>query len=134
MRKITSTNYQNETNLVGQCPLVYSLSKIGSRWKPYIIWKLLDKTLRYCELKREIPLIAERMLILSLKELEKDGLIMRTEYKQVPPKVEYSLTDSGNELRNILEGLYQWGEKELKRKCPLYKKQRDKKSEIIQVS
>ena len=116
MRKTTSTNYNNETNLIVQCPLVYSLSKIGSRWKPYIIWKLLDKTLRYSELKREIPLIAERMLILSLKELEHDGLIKRIEYKQVPPKVEYSLTTSGNNLRKILEGLYSWGEGELKGK------------------
>jgi DNA-binding HxlR family transcriptional regulator len=117
MRKITSTNYNNETNLILQCPLVYSLSKIGSRWKPYIIWKLLDKTLRYSELKREIPLIAERMLILSLKELEQDDLIKRIEYKQVPPKVEYCLTTSGNNLRKILEGLYSWGKEELRGKC-----------------
>jgi DNA-binding HxlR family transcriptional regulator len=117
MRKSTSTNYNNETNLIVQCPLVYTLSKIGNRWKPYIIWKLLDRTLRYSELKREIPLIAERMLILSLKELEQDGLIKRIEYKQVPPKVEYCLTTSGDNLQKILEGLYLWGEEELRRKC-----------------
>ena len=117
MRKSTSTNYNNESNLIEQCPLVYTLSKIGNRWKPYIIWKLLDRTLRYSELKTEIPLIAERMLILSLKELEQDGLIKRIAYQQVPPKVEYCLTASGDNLRKILEGLYSWGEGEMKLKC-----------------
>ncbi len=115
MRKQSSTNFYNETRLAENCPLFFALTKLGRRWKPYIIWKLIDKTLRFNEIKNEIPGITERMLILCLKELEKDGLIRRIEYSQVPPKVEYCLTSSGNDLKFLLNGLYSWGENEMKK-------------------
>lgn len=109
MRKKTSTNLQNQTELVNECPLLFALSMIGNRWKPYILWKLNGKVLRFGEIKREIPSITERMLILSLKELECDDLITRKDYKEIPLKVEYSLTNKGSSLQPVLDKLYSWG-------------------------
>jgi DNA-binding HxlR family transcriptional regulator len=68
MRKVSSTNSINENILKENCPLFFTLSKVGSRWKSYITWKLSNKTLRFAKIKQEIPAITERMLILSLKE------------------------------------------------------------------
>ncbi|MEO6549988.1 MAG: helix-turn-helix domain-containing protein [Ferruginibacter sp.] len=110
MIKKESTNYENKTELIEECPLMFALSKIGSRWKPYIIWKLGKTTLRFKEIHRLIPAITERMLILSLKELEGAGLIERKSYQQVPPKVEYSLTPTAIDLLPVLKQLYIWGE------------------------
>lgn len=110
MIKKDSTNYENKTELTEECPLVFALSKIGNRWKPYIIWKLGETTLRFKEIHRLIPAITERMLILSLKELEGSGLIERKSYQQLPPKVEYSLTPNAIELLPVLKELYIWGE------------------------
>lgn len=109
MRKITSTNYQNQGYLQ-QCPLLFTLSQIGTRWKPYILYKLESKTLRFSELKQEIPAISERMLILSLKELEKDNLVTRKSHNVVPPRVEYSLSQNARGLLPAIAHLYQWGE------------------------
>ena len=109
MRKTTSTNYQNQDYLQ-QCPLLLTLSLVGTRWKPYILYKLTGRTLRFGELKHEIPAITERMLILSLKELEKDNLVTRRSYNAVPPKVEYTLTDNAKGLLSAIELLYNWGE------------------------
>lgn len=115
VRKTVSTNYQNETELINQCPLMYALSKIGNRWKPYILWKLKNKKLRFGEIKREIPSITERMLILSLKELKEAGLVNRKNYNQIPPKVEYFLTAMGRKLQPVLDGLNSWGNLMLKK-------------------
>ena len=115
MRKESSTNHKNKNLLKDVCPLMFSLTKIGNRWKPYVLWKLMDGNMRFAELKREIPNITERMLILSLKELAEDGLIDRMDYKQVPPKVEYSLTPSAKRLKSIFDELYHWGKLEMKK-------------------
>ncbi len=113
MRKTASTNYQNQ-DFLQHCPLLFTLSLIGTRWKPYIIYKLKGKTLRFSELKQEIPAISERMLILSLKELERDGLVARKSYHVVPPRVEYTLSEEAKTLLPAIDHLYVCGEAILK--------------------
>lgn len=114
MRKTTSTNYQNQDYLQ-QCPLLLTLSLVGTRWKPYILYKLANKTLRFGELRQEIQAISERMLILSLKELERDNLVTRKSYPIVPPRVEYTLTEGAKGMLPAIDLLYNWGEAILKR-------------------
>ncbi|MDB5286471.1 MAG: transcriptional regulator, HxlR family [Mucilaginibacter sp.] len=109
MRKTTSTNYQNQ-DFLQHCPLLFILSLVGTRWKPYIIYKLKSKTLRFSELKKEIPTISERMLILSLKDLERDALVVRKSYPVVPPRVEYTLSEEAKALLPAIDHLYVCGE------------------------
>jgi DNA-binding HxlR family transcriptional regulator len=82
---------------------------IGGKWKSIILWHLGENTLRFGELKRTLPKITQKMLTQQLRQLEKDGLVDRRVYTQVPPKVEYSLTDTGKTLLPVLETMYQWG-------------------------
>ena len=109
--KETSTNHDNRKNALTQCPVTYTLEKIGGRWKPIIIYNLLNGTKRYSELKRLIPAITEKMLIQHLKQLEADQLVHRKALSVIPPFVEYSLTVSGQELRQVLEAMVGWANK-----------------------
>jgi len=109
--KETSTNQDNRKNALTQCPVTYTLDKIGGRWKPIIIFNLLSGTKRYSELKKLIPAITEKMLIQHLKQLEADNLIRRIALPVIPPFVEYSLTDSGKELRPVLDAMVGWANK-----------------------
>lgn len=112
MRKEKSTNNLNEEYLNKNCGITYTMSKIDSRWKINILAFLLNnKKLRYSELKNLLEGISERMLIAKLRELEKDGLVNRIVHQQVPPKVEYELTDLAISLKNILYLMDEWGEK-----------------------
>lgn len=89
----------------------YTLSLISGRYKMVILYWLAEKTvLRYNELKRYLGSVSHKTLSLSLKELEADGLLLRTEYPQIPPKVEYSLSPKGRSLIPILDALCAWGE------------------------
>src|SRR3989338_3512644 len=97
-------------------PLEAASYVVGGKWKSVILYRLLNNTVRFNELLRSIPDVTRRMLTLQLRELEKDGLISRKVYHQVPPKVEYSLTSLGKALEENLELLRQWGEKYLKSK------------------
>jgi DNA-binding HxlR family transcriptional regulator len=106
--KETSTNQDNRKNALTQCPVTYTLDKIGGRWKPIIIFNLLGGTKRYSELKKLIPAITEKMLIQHLKQLEADNLVQRKALSVIPPFVEYSLTDSGKELRPVLDAMVSW--------------------------
>ncbi|HAP3026878.1 TPA: helix-turn-helix transcriptional regulator [Enterococcus faecalis] len=91
-------------------PFVYALSLIEGKWKLRIIYELAcDPVLRYGELRRNISGITHKMLSQQLKELEKDEMITRTEYYQVPPKVEYSLSEKGKSFVPILVNLCEWG-------------------------
>ncbi len=92
-----------------QCSVTTTMDIIGGKWKAVALYYMLDCTRRFNELKRLMPAITQRMLTLQLRELERDGLITRTVYPQVPPKVEYSLTDLGHTLRPILQLLKKWG-------------------------
>ncbi|MCI1751076.1 MAG: helix-turn-helix transcriptional regulator [Megasphaera cerevisiae] len=92
------------------CSVTYTLAIVGGKWKWLILYKLWDnKILRYGELKRHIPHITHKMLSQQLKELEAAHLILRREYHQVPPKVEYSLTEKGRTLIPILQQMAEWG-------------------------
>jgi DNA-binding HxlR family transcriptional regulator len=91
------------------CPIELSMSVFAGRWKPTIICELLEGTKRYGELKRNITGINHKMLAEQLKELEAAGVISRHAYPVVPPKVEYQLTEIGEQLRFIIQQLQQWG-------------------------
>lgn len=111
MRKENSTNSINEKQLNQNCGISATLSLIGGRWKINILSYLLTEgRLRYSELRTRLVGISERMLIAKLKELEQDGLVNRIVYPQVPPKVEYELTELGLSLKTILELMDEWGE------------------------
>lgn len=91
-------------------PFAYTMSLIGGKWKMHILFWLWHKDiLRYSELKRALEGVTHKMLSSQLKELERDGLIARHEYPQVPPKVEYSLTDRGKTLMPLLSEICKWG-------------------------
>ena len=83
---------------------------IGGKWKAIILCHLRNQTLRTSELRRAIPQITQKMLTQQLRELEDDGIVNRKIYEQVPPKVEYSLTERGESLNSILHELCLWGE------------------------
>jgi DNA-binding HxlR family transcriptional regulator len=87
-----------------------TLDVMGGKWKPLIMYLLVDKTLRFSELQRSISKITQKMLTEQLRELEKDGLILRKVYPQVPPKVEYSMTPYGKTLLPVLETMHNWGQ------------------------
>ena len=96
------------------CTVDATLSVIGGRWKPVIIFQLLhNEYLRFGELKRRIEGITERMLTKQLRELEADDIVIRKVYAEVPPRVEYSLTDYGKTLKPILMTMREWGAKHL---------------------
>ena len=109
--KQTSTNQANKRENATKCPVTFTINKIGGRWKPLIINRLLAGTKRYGELRKEIPAITEKMLIQNLKELEADGLITRKALPVVPPHVEYTLTACGQELSPMLIAMKDWAAK-----------------------
>src|ERR1700689_4531737 len=86
-----------------------TLSVIEGHWKLPILFRLLDGTRRFGELRKHLPTATQRMLTLHLRELERDGLIHREVYREVPPKVEYSLTEMGRSLEPLLRLMSQWG-------------------------
>lgn len=94
-----------------KCSIEYTISIIGGKWKPVIIWHLgVDGILRYNQLKKLMPGITHKMLSQQLKELEQERLVNRKQYNQIPPKVEYSLTEKGDTVIPILEMMHKWGE------------------------
>lgn len=94
----------------GGCPVEATLSLIGGKWKGVILWHLLHGTMRFNEIRRRLSGVTQRMLTNQLRELEADGFIVRTVYPQVPPKVEYSLSDRGRSLEPVIRALKAWGE------------------------
>lgn len=93
------------------CPVEYTASIIGSKWKIIILRDLLTGTKRYNELTRSVVGILAKVLTENLRDLEKDGIVKRKVYPVVPPKVEYSLTEKGLELKDVLECMRLFGEK-----------------------
>lgn len=93
------------------CSVEATISLIDGKWKCIVLWNLqADGTLRFNELRRRLPDVTQRMLTNQLRELEADGLIERVVYAEVPPKVEYSLSERGRSLRPILDALKAWGD------------------------
>jgi DNA-binding HxlR family transcriptional regulator len=101
-----------------ECGVRATLHIIGGKWKPVIAFHLLEGTLRFGELRRLLPDATQKMLTQQLRELERDGVVSRKIYQQVPPKVEYSLTPHGRTLRPILKALCQWGQAHLEQTRP----------------
>lgn len=99
-----------DNNIVHTEPFLYTLSIIGGKWKMIILfWLWKQHVLRYGQLKKNISGITHKMLSSQLKELEKDGLIVRKSYPQIPPKVEYSLSEKGLSIMPVLEAMCKWG-------------------------
>lgn len=91
------------------CAMDVTMNFIGGKWKTVVLWYLRNKTLRFGELKKQIPDITEKMLSIQLKSLEEDGLVKREMFVEVPMRVEYSLTEFGKSLSPILEAISKWG-------------------------
>jgi len=91
------------------CPLDYTLNLIGTKWKPLILFHLLDGPLRSGVLQKKISGVSNKMFTQTVRELEQDGLIARKVFPVVPPKVEYSLTNKGKSLEDILRSMDKWG-------------------------
>ena len=92
------------------CPVEATLELIGGKWKGIILYYLLAGRLRYSELKRQVGDVTQRMLTKQLRELESSGLVTRIVYAEVPPRVEYELTEAGKTLEPIINALKDWGE------------------------
>ncbi|XEC94916.1 winged helix-turn-helix transcriptional regulator [Paenibacillus tarimensis] len=92
-----------------KCPIEIAMEVIGGKWKVLILWYLLWETRRFSELERLIPEVSQKVLTEKLRELETAGLIERTVYPVIPPRVEYSLTPGGQTIRPILISLLDWG-------------------------
>ena len=91
------------------CPIQASMAMIGGKWKILILYHLLTGTKRFGELRRLIPGVTQKMLTQQLRELEDDAILIRKVYPQVPPKVEYSLTPLGMNLKPVFAQLFLWG-------------------------
>ncbi|RSK31058.1 winged helix-turn-helix transcriptional regulator [Hymenobacter metallilatus] len=92
------------------CPVRTTLNVLGGKWKLLVLSTLFEGSRRYGELRRLLPEITEKMLIQELRELELDGIVQRVVYQQVPPKVEYSLTEQGQRVQPMMAALVNWGQ------------------------
>lgn len=90
-------------------PVEFAMDRIGGTWKMPILWRLQDKTLRYGELKKDIPHITHKMLTTQLRALEEEGFIHRKVYAEVPPKVEYSITERGQRAIVLIQQIREYG-------------------------
>ena len=92
------------------CPVETTLLLISDRWKVLILRDLLSGTKRFGELKRSVGTISQKVLTSNLRSMEADGLLVRQVYPEVPPRVEYTLTDLGESLKPVLDAMWNWGE------------------------
>ena len=102
-----------EHNRLYNCPVDAILGVIGGKYKPIILFHLMDGTLRFSELRKFLPQATPKMLTQQLRELEADGIIHREVYPVVPPKTEYSLTDFGRTLSPVLNAMCEWGKEHM---------------------
>jgi DNA-binding HxlR family transcriptional regulator len=100
---------RTKSELLPECPVATTVSLIGNKWKLLIIRNLLVRPWRFNELKNNLEGISQKVLTESLRSMEQDGLIVRTVYPQVPPRVEYALSDLGQSMRPILDSMAAWG-------------------------
>lgn len=91
------------------CPVEITLTLIGSKWKVLILRDLIDGKKRFGELKKSIGTVSQKVLTAQLREMEADGLVIRTVYPEVPPRVEYELSELGKSLKPVLDSLWSWG-------------------------
>lgn len=103
-------NANEELTEERKCPIETVILVLGGKWKPTILWLLLDSAKRFSELEKRIPGITQKMLAQHLREMENDRLITRTIYPSVPPKVEYALSEYGETLVPVMQTMCDWGE------------------------
>lgn len=103
----------SKKNSVTECPVKKSLELINGKWTMYVIYQIGNETVRYGELKRKLEGISEKMFVNELKYLVEREIVHKTAYHEIPPRVEYSLTDKGKELFPIIEKLIEFGDKYL---------------------
>ncbi len=101
---------QTSVKQLPTCPVETTLTLIGDKWKVLILRDLIPGTKRFGELKKSIGSVSQKVLTAQLRDMEEKGLISRKVYAEVPPRVEYSLTDLGKSLKPILDALWNWGE------------------------
>ncbi|MEA3466380.1 MAG: helix-turn-helix domain-containing protein [Thermodesulfobacteriota bacterium] len=92
-----------------RCTVAVTLEVIGGKWKSLILWHLKKNTLRFSQLQRRLGKVTQKMLTQQLRDLERDGLVYRQVYAEVPPRVEYSLTELGRSVIPILDLMCRWG-------------------------
>lgn len=92
-----------------KCPIGTAITIIGGKWKIPVLYNLRETTLRFSEIQKKLPQVTQKMLTQQLRELERDGMITRKVYAQVPPKVEYTITPIAKKLEPILDSLCAWG-------------------------
>jgi DNA-binding HxlR family transcriptional regulator len=110
---LTKKIIEKKVELDCDCSVMGSISIISGKWKPVIIWLLLSGPRRFGEIHKTIQGIALKVLSRNLKELEADGIINRKVYAEVPPKVEYTLTEKGMSLSDAMQLLAEWGKKNI---------------------
>ncbi len=101
---------KTKAELLPECPVAQTVQLIGNKWKLLIIRNLLERPWRFNELQRSLDGISQKVLTDSLRSLAADGLVSRTVYPEVPPRVEYALTDLGRSLKPVLDAMRAWGE------------------------
>lgn len=104
---------ENQNRTDKNCPIEFTIDIISGKWSMWILWTLQEGPLRFGELKRRIPGITEKMLIQQLKKFEENNIVSRKAYSQIPPKVEYTLTEDGQSLKAIMQSIKQWGDEHL---------------------
>lgn len=92
------------------CPLLHAMNVLGGKWKPILVYMLSLGMHRFGEIKKKIPQVSQKVLTQQLRELETDGIVFRKVYAEVPPRVEYNLTELGIRLTPLVMDLYAWGE------------------------
>ncbi|MCJ8343702.1 MAG: helix-turn-helix transcriptional regulator [Cetobacterium sp.] len=98
-----------EEKRISPCPVEVTLSLIGDKWKVLILHNLMDETKRFGELKKSVGNVSQKVLTAQLKSMENDGLLIRKAFAEVPPRVEYTLTELGYSLKPILDAMAEWG-------------------------
>ena len=98
----------------GICPVVYCMNIISGKWKPSILYMIRTDRNRYSLLQKNIPEISKQTLTNQLREMEADGIIERTIFAEIPPRVEYKITEYGKTLLPIIDSMYQWGKQNMK--------------------
>ena len=101
---------QKATKALPACPVETTLTLIGDKWKVLILRDLLPGTKRFGELKKSIGSVSQKVLTAQLRDMEENGLVSRKVYAEVPPRVEYTLTELGYSLKPVLDALWNWGE------------------------
>lgn len=108
-------SYKKNNNY--SCPVEVTLDVIGGKWKPIILWNIRKDVLRFSEIQKAIPAVNSKTLTKQLRELEEDHVIKRTIYPEIPPRVEYSITEFGTSLIPIIQALCDWGSRYIGTEC-----------------